>query len=191
MTVLVGGLVTLAVTCVVQILVVPWVQGRGRRRERWEKDVTELLVVFEEEVPAAQYMQAVKEAHGEAVAADDLMAKVRLLVERVALVRREALYWDRLRTDVLMLEGEVNRLRPFAALHDKVSDEEFRSRLPAVEKALVVVLENFQIVSGPMWPPPTRALGRRWPADRPPGRIPKLLDTPDRRRRTALRRIVR
>lgn len=49
MNVLLGGVITLAATCLVQIFVIPWVQARSRRREKWEKDVAELLVVFEEE----------------------------------------------------------------------------------------------------------------------------------------------
>src|SRR5438128_1545755 len=41
-SVLLGGLITLAVTALVQILIIPWVQTRTRRRDRWEKDVIEL-----------------------------------------------------------------------------------------------------------------------------------------------------
>ena len=50
MGLLLGGLITLAVTAVVQILIIPWVQRRNRIRERWEKDVIELLTLFEEEL---------------------------------------------------------------------------------------------------------------------------------------------
>jgi hypothetical protein len=48
-----GGLITLAGTCIVQILVIPWVQGRNRRRERWENNVTEMVTLLEEELPRA------------------------------------------------------------------------------------------------------------------------------------------
>src|SRR3989442_408187 len=50
-SVLLGGAVTLAVTSAVQILVVPRVQARTRRRERWEKNVIELVGMLEEELP--------------------------------------------------------------------------------------------------------------------------------------------
>ncbi|MGN9812514.1 hypothetical protein ACTMSW_24555 [Micromonospora sp. BQ11] len=212
---LVGGLVTLAVTCVVQFLVVPRVQDRVRRSEQWEKNVTELLVVLEEELPLAarrlyfvvtsfravqsvearlqaltapnrahseQYMQAVKAAYDEMSAVDDVMAKVRLLVERIALVRPEALYWEDLRFDVLVLKGELFGLHPIAALRDKVDDAAYSSRLAAVEKALNAVLERLKIVSVPMKPPATRKRDR----------IPKQLDTPEfRAHRSGLGRIVR
>lgn len=50
MSLLLGGLITLAVTAVVQILIIPWVQRRNRIRERWEKDVIELITLFDEEL---------------------------------------------------------------------------------------------------------------------------------------------
>jgi hypothetical protein len=50
MSLLLGGLITLAVTAVVQILIIPWVQRRNRIRERWEKDVIELLTLLDEEL---------------------------------------------------------------------------------------------------------------------------------------------
>lgn len=50
-SVLLGGLITLAVTAVVQIFVIPWVQRRTRGLERWEKDVIELVTVVNEEWP--------------------------------------------------------------------------------------------------------------------------------------------
>jgi hypothetical protein len=51
--VLIGGFITLAGTCLVQILVIPWVQARSRRRERWEKDVGDLLRLIECTLPRA------------------------------------------------------------------------------------------------------------------------------------------
>src|SRR3954470_1624710 len=53
MQVLLGGLVTLAVTAVVQILIIPWVQRRNRRRERWERDVIELETLLHHELRGA------------------------------------------------------------------------------------------------------------------------------------------
>jgi len=52
---LLGGLITLAVTAVVQIFVIPWVQHRNRRRERWENDILELHSLLKDEMPHADY----------------------------------------------------------------------------------------------------------------------------------------
>ena len=51
-SVLLGGLITLAVTALVQIVIIPWVQVRTRRRDRWEKDVIELDVLIRWELPS-------------------------------------------------------------------------------------------------------------------------------------------
>lgn len=50
---IVGGLITLAGSAVVQVVVVPWVTTRRRHRERWEDSVIELLSVLEVELPIA------------------------------------------------------------------------------------------------------------------------------------------
>ncbi|GAA2611415.1 hypothetical protein GCM10010399_47830 [Dactylosporangium fulvum] len=51
--VLLGGLITLVGTFLVQLYVVPRVQARTRRLERWEKDVIELVALIEEQLPLA------------------------------------------------------------------------------------------------------------------------------------------
>lgn len=48
-----GGFITLAGTAVVQVIVIPQVQARTRRRERWENDVMELAALVDEELPPA------------------------------------------------------------------------------------------------------------------------------------------
>jgi hypothetical protein len=47
------GIVTLIVLSVVQVFVIPQVQIRGRRRERWENDVGELRALLEEKLERA------------------------------------------------------------------------------------------------------------------------------------------
>lgn len=53
MEVLLGGIVTLVVTFVVQVVVVPRVQAHTRFRQRWEDDVVELRTLVEDELPEA------------------------------------------------------------------------------------------------------------------------------------------
>lgn len=48
--VLIGGMITLLVTAIVQVFVIPWVQHRTRERERWEKDVIHLMALVNEEL---------------------------------------------------------------------------------------------------------------------------------------------
>jgi hypothetical protein len=50
---LIGGLITLTVTAIVQILVVPRVHQQNQRLERWEKDILELRAIVMERVPRA------------------------------------------------------------------------------------------------------------------------------------------
>ena len=51
--VVVGGVVTLAGGVVLQVVIVPEVQARSRRRERWEDDLAELWSLLDEQVPRA------------------------------------------------------------------------------------------------------------------------------------------
>jgi hypothetical protein len=62
MQVLLGGLITLAITAVVQIVIIPWVQRRSRARERWEKDVLEMESLLQDELPSV--LRAMGEAGG-------------------------------------------------------------------------------------------------------------------------------
>jgi len=51
--VILGAILTLAGTLIVQILAVPPIQARTRQRERWEDDVIELRAILEESLPNA------------------------------------------------------------------------------------------------------------------------------------------
>lgn len=191
--VLLGGLVTLAVTCVVQIFVIPWVQHRGRRRERWEKNVTELLVLLEEQLPStirelsiamsvfravrvmeaqaprtgpgirsSHYMQVYKEAREASKAAEEAAARAHLLLERVALVRRQSMYWTHLRDALFEVGRNVWRAGAFAD-PGNVTDDEGSNRISAVKDSLRKLVAEFRTVSDPMKPPPAR-----WPPSKPP-----------------------
>jgi predicted transcriptional regulator len=124
--VVIGGLVTLSVTFVVQVFVIPRVQTGTRRRERWEKNVLELSALLEEEMPRAisgyksaayqvRYTKAwlgddaynqdrVRElwqtSKTELREADrvvgELMARLKVLDSRIRRVRPKAPYWGRL-----------------------------------------------------------------------------------------------
>ena len=48
-----GGLITLAGSAVVQVVIVPWVTTRRRHRERWEETVIELSALIEVDIAAA------------------------------------------------------------------------------------------------------------------------------------------
>ena len=50
MQLVLGGLITLSVTAIVQILIIPWVQRRARIRERWEQDMLELSTLLKDEM---------------------------------------------------------------------------------------------------------------------------------------------
>lgn len=53
MEILLGGLITLAVTFVTQVFVVPRVQASSRLLQRWEEDVRGLRTLLEDELPEA------------------------------------------------------------------------------------------------------------------------------------------
>jgi hypothetical protein len=48
-----GGVITLIVTSLVQVFVIPNMQAKNRRIERWENDVGELRALLEEQLPRA------------------------------------------------------------------------------------------------------------------------------------------
>jgi hypothetical protein len=84
---LIGGLITLAVTAVVQILIIPAVQRRTRALDRWEKDVIELMTLINEDL-------------------DDKLAEFRLTLDAVLISEHLA---DKLQKDSgKPLSAEVN-----------------------------------------------------------------------------------
>jgi hypothetical protein len=48
-----GALLALAAALLTQVLVIPWVQARSRRRERWQSAVSEMSAILEEDLDRA------------------------------------------------------------------------------------------------------------------------------------------
>jgi hypothetical protein len=131
----IGGLITLTVTALVQILVIPWVQSRTRRRERWEENVTALEAILHDEYPGAiqeAYHAALyvllhesdrREGDDESFAAakerdyaasrtlSELEHRMMLLVRRIQLVRRDAPLWQTLNYRTSDFVGVVTELQ--------------------------------------------------------------------------------
>jgi transcriptional regulator of heat shock response len=121
-----GGLVTLTVTFLVQVFVIPHVQARIRNRERWESDVIDLHTLVEEEIPRSnaalhsagyelRYLSEWKQRDdinkdrlNEALESatstfretrtlgNELMARLSRLEKRVQRIRRRDQFWRRL-----------------------------------------------------------------------------------------------
>ncbi len=140
--VLIGGLITLIGTILVQILIIPSVQRRTRKRERWERDITELQNLMEVDFPKhfrtlrraivpflalhafpeghraeALEQLAYKTAVADAVAAHDELRDTAM--RALWLTRRAAVYkpgqnpyWSRLLTDIAKLNASVGVLEP-------------------------------------------------------------------------------
>ncbi|MGZ0150158.1 hypothetical protein ACXJJ3_24065 [Kribbella sp. WER1] len=51
--VFVGAILALTTSVLLQSLIVPWVQSRTRRRERWERSIADLSVLVSDEIPKA------------------------------------------------------------------------------------------------------------------------------------------
>ncbi|HET8684093.1 MAG TPA: hypothetical protein VFM54_19805, partial [Micromonosporaceae bacterium] len=140
--VLVGGLITLIGTILVQILIIPSVQRRTRKRERWERDITELQTLMEADFPKhfrtlrraivpflalhafperhraeALKQLAYKTAVADAVAAHDELRDTAIrapwLARRAAVYKSgQDSYWSRLLTDIARLNVSVGALEP-------------------------------------------------------------------------------
>ena len=172
--VLLGGLITLAVTALVQIVIIPWVQARTRRRERWEKDVIELQTQLSFDLPGALGEAKIRgdrvrslgmpdETSPDFEAAekctDDLLAQVhrlRILENRVRLERRQAIFWLRFGSrvgDVGMAVIEASVL--FAQPDSLLADEPWQAAWTEAGDHLDRAADWLSLVSVPMVPPPT------------------------------------
>lgn len=178
---LLGGLITLAVTALVQIVIIPWVQVHTRRRERWEKDVIELDTLLRWEFPRlladakwrgqevrslGKYDEASSpEFEAAEKAADKLFdqaRRVRVLENRVRLERRKSGFW--LRMGQLVGDAAASVIEAGACFTLEVS------RLPAerwqdvwleAEERLRLATELLSQIAIPMVPPPTNVI-QRW-----------------------------
>ncbi len=119
--VLVGGLLTLAVTLLVQWFVVPRVEARKRREERWETDVRALGELLTVEMPAAlTALQAALWWRGEIQAVRVWSMGERELYERRASNELRDAH-DRLKLADHRLSWLVARVRAFDATAEGLS----------------------------------------------------------------------
>lgn len=186
--VVIGGLVTLSTTFVVQVFVIPWVQGRTRRRERWENDVLELSALLEEELPRAlngykvtsypiygmkqwlgneQYNQekvqelwqsSTTELREAGKAVGERMARLKILDSRIRRLRPRAPYWGRLSLRRTQLQLAV------CNVEDVVLPENPEAHWDEEWKSLQTALKELCVtldeIANPTKPPP-RQLAHR------------------------------
>ena len=151
---IIGAALTLVATLVVQTLVIPWVQARTRKRERWEADVIDLLNLLEEQLQRAVRLLH-READTERVyrsvqdepgynqqmvreelrrvdaarrAADDELTQqvehMRSLVARLQGVHRTAPHWLQVERQTDMLRVHITHASILALGADSVTDDE-------------------------------------------------------------------
>lgn len=190
MSLLLGGLITLAVTAVVQILIIPWVQRRNRIRERWEKDVIELLTLLDEElgepVSRVRYeiqrlsdarpgpAEEVETLRGDAIRAwevlDALTTRMTNLTFRVIRVNRTAPDWSHLVGDTVEISRAAAQLnpRPWGRGFD-TDREAARAALSAINDHSSNAARLLQRVGVSMSPPRTYPMRRlvTWVRARP------------------------
>ena len=185
MDVLAGGLVTLVVTFLVQVFVIPRVQASTRNRERWENDVVELRTLVSEEIPQAEgellsgaeeiiFLEAQVGVDGfdqrklEALIHEDrdrleaarercfdLVHRLSRVEGRVSLVNRRDVYWRRL---------TLARIRYHHAFLDTVTnttkkpivEDELRECNSKLQTARSALAEISKKITEPMKPPPRR-----------------------------------
>ena len=181
---LLGGLITLAGTAIVQIFIIPWVQTRNRRRERWEGDVIELETLLHDELPDAivaartsadRYLGAKRDAHPaqaavvsfagqlKTAATDDahelleMVRSVKTLEKRVRLVNRRAFLWGRLQGDLRLLTEQLARAsEAWRGAED--DDATHRHVWTVLQDCLDNAVRTLELVSVPMKPPPANKL---------------------------------
>jgi len=190
LSVLIGGLITLVVTLLVQILVVPCVQRRTRKRERWERDITELQTLLEvefprnvralrravvsyfafHELPAATLADAVTRpvyaaAEADAVAAHDSLSDSAM--RALWLGRRAAIYkpgrdpyWSRLLTSMGELNGNMMALAPRGVTKGRMTAKEYDGVLDEAHRLSGLLLATLALTADPLEPPKSRSVRR-------------------------------
>ncbi|WP_143232561.1 hypothetical protein [Actinoplanes regularis] len=172
-------------TAVVQILIIPWAQQRGRRRERWERDVVELQTLLEQEFDeatfkaqgAAQELQdalmdttkepgnhradvedAAKEAETAMEALLALDVRLWLLVRRVELVNRSSPVWRQLTLDVADLSSASGAVAETALSRNEFNGAEFEAAWTSLKLDLYKIQRTFAPIAAVVKPPPTSRL---------------------------------
>lgn len=181
MSLLFGGLITLAVTAFVQITIIPRVQQRNRRIERWEEDVVELDQLLNEEIPtilgrateatyrlyAAHHgetpsgperdenVQRASEAHRRARRRlRKPISRASVLVRRVRLVNRTSHYWTELSLNMSILARQSVHATwdKYTQNHEDIYDLIIGAEREA-ERALENVRKTLDVITLPMKPP--------------------------------------
>ena len=183
---LLGGLITLAGTALVQIFIIPWVQTRNRRRERWERDVIDLETLLHDELPqviaaaqasAQRYLREFRNAQPaqrisgamaqlQAAAMEDardlldLVRSVKSLEKRLRLLNRRARFWATLQRNLLVLTDQMANA---AHAYERTGqdDETDRQVWRELRKSLDNATQTLELVSIPMKPPPAHELSAR------------------------------
>ncbi|MEU4237917.1 hypothetical protein [Actinoplanes sp. NPDC026619] len=186
MNLLLGGLITLAVTALVQIMIIPWVQQRNRRMERWEDDLNELTNILREEIPPAYFKATVavsqfytlrredpSDQHEDALARtsaafdrdrDELwrhVVRANLLKRRIRLVRRDSPYWPELCDAISKVSRTVAKttFREYTQDRSEIYDVLLRNEQDHGE-AMKQARDLIDLIAIPMRPPPGRVA--RW-----------------------------
>jgi hypothetical protein len=198
---LLGGLITLAVTAFVQIMIIPRVQQRNRRIERWEEDVVEIDQLLNEEIPmilgrateATYNLYAAR--HGETPPGSEREEVVRIaseahsrarkklrkpisrasvLVRRARLVNRTSPYWTELSLNMSVLARQSVHAtwNKYTHNREEIYDLIIGAEREA-ERALEDVRKTLEVITLPMKPPSGRVA--RWIGRRTTGRrhLPK------------------
>jgi hypothetical protein len=170
--VLLGGLITLAVTAFVQIAIIPWVQTRTRRRERWEKHVVELDALLRWELPEAlsdaktqgEQMRWRSASH-EYAAAEQLPVlarRLRSLVNVVRLERRQSIYWYAFASRAAgAAEAVTEAAGTCSRSAGELNENEWETAWNTADYKVDYAAVTFALVSSPMTPPPVGRL-QRW-----------------------------
>ena len=185
---LLGGLITLAVTALVQILIIPSVQQRNRRMERWEDDLNELNNILREEIPPAYFKATVSVSQFYTLRRQDLteqhegalartseafdrdrdalwrhVVRANLLKRRVRLVQRDSPYWPELCDAISKVSRTVAKTTFREYTHDRseIYDVLLRNEQDH-GKAMKRARELLDVIAVPMRPPPGPAA--RWAA---------------------------
>lgn len=183
--VFVGGMITLVVALLVQVVVIPRVQARTRNRERWENDVIELRTLINDELPeATQELEFAADAVGlyeasrgsskydeqrlkalideERVRLDaarkrcfGLAYRLARVEGRVSLVNRRDTYWARLTLARTDFYTELMDTRLDPENEQKTEDE-LNERKARLEAGLSRLAEVGGVITDSVAPPPRR-----------------------------------
>jgi hypothetical protein len=185
-----GGLITLVVTTIVQLFVIPRVQRGTRGLERWEGQVIDLRAVLEEEMPrtlnnlrSARYttslLASLKDSpnldqarlaevterestkYTEAnEALGELLSRASRLEGRISLVNRTAPFWVQLEVNIAELRIALFKTESWWDGADTRTDDEWKAVWSAVNDAHEVLLNQVKTLAATMDPPPTYPIRR-------------------------------